>query len=181
MSGTGDTRVCRFDAEFVTTFVVHTRWAYRQAMGRPLRSFEVGCYYHVWMRGNNRRDIYLDDADRRAFMRRLVRAVRRGRFRLHCWCLMTNHYHLVVEVRVLLLSPALQGLNSSYARAFNARHGRRDHLFGNRFGAKLIEDEEDLGRRIAYVLDNPVRAGLVGRYDQWPWSGLGRVVVRPRP
>jgi REP element-mobilizing transposase RayT len=148
-------------------------------MGRPLRTLEAGGYYHVTTRGNGGCAIFLDDRDRKLFLRLLVEARRRGRLRLHCWCLMTTHYHLVVELREVRLSRAMQYLNGVYARRFNARHGLRDHMFGERFASAPIESEEHLHHAIAYVLENPVRAGIVASYDHWQWSG--RVRVAPRP
>ena len=91
---------------------------------------------------------------------------------------MTTHYHLLVVVpddpRV---SWAMQTVNSVYAREFNTRHRRRGHLFGERFTDTLVESRPQ-ARTIAYILENPVRAGMVKRIEDWPWSGLE--TLRPR-
>jgi REP element-mobilizing transposase RayT len=92
---------------------------------------------------------------------------------------MTTHYHLVVELREVRLSRAIQYLNGVYARRFNARHGLRDHVFGERFASTPIESEEHLQHAIAYALENPVRAGLVPAYEDWEWSGRRRAEPRP--
>ena len=92
---------------------------------------------------------------------------------------MTTHYHLVVELRDVRLSRAMQYLNGVYARRFNARHGLRDHRFGERFSSTPIESDDHLHHAIAYVLENPVRAGLVDSWEDWPWSGRRRAAARP--
>ena len=83
---------------------------------------------------------------------------------------MTNHYHLVVETELEHLSAGMQRLNGVYAQAFNRRNKRWGHLFGERFASWVVEDENHLARTIEYVLHNPVRAGLVDRPEDWPWS-----------
>ena len=111
-------------------------------MGRELRPLAAGAYYHVTTRGNNRAPIVLDDTDRHTFIRILTRVVRRYGWKLHARCLMGNHYHLVVETPRPNLSDGMRDLNGQYARAFNYRHRRCDHVFGQRFWSKLIESEE---------------------------------------
>ncbi len=76
------------------------------------------------------------------------------------------------------MSWAMQTVNSVYAREFNARHGRRGHLFGDRFADTLVESDPQCEKTIAYILENPVRAGMVKRIEDWPWSGLA--TLRPR-
>jgi REP element-mobilizing transposase RayT len=84
---------------------------------------------------------------------------------------MTTHYHAVVDGPVERLSPAVQWFQSHYAREHNARFGRKGALFRSRFSSWVIHDEEHYEYTVAYVLDNPVRAGLVERAEEWPWSG----------
>jgi REP element-mobilizing transposase RayT len=93
---------------------------------------------------------------------------------VHCWCLMTTHYHLLVVAPddAPRVSRAMQRLNSVYAREFNLRHARRGHLFGARFTDTLVGSPAHAERTVAYILENPVRAGIVRRFEQWPWSGL---------
>lgn len=128
-------------------------------------------YYHLTTRGNDGMDIYLDVADRRWFIALLERVAGESDWALHAWCLMTNHFHLVVENRKPNLSNGMHRLNSVYVRRFNERHGRTGHLFGSRFGAKPIEDDAQLFNTAEYVFDNPVRAGLCASRQQWPWLG----------
>jgi putative transposase len=144
-------------------------------MARPLRLQTPG-YYHVTTRGNDRMDIYVDDVDRRLFIAFLGLIAERAEWTLHAWCLMTNHFHLVVEDRHVNLSNGMQLLNGRYARAFNDRHERTGHLFGRRFWAGLIESDKELFDTAEYVFDNPVRAGLCASRPEWPWLGG---VLRP--
>jgi REP element-mobilizing transposase RayT len=84
---------------------------------------------------------------------------------------MGNHYHLVVEARLERISDGLRRLNGLHAQRFNERHGRVGHLFGDRFHARVIRDDEQLASACAYVWNNPVRAGLCPAEADWPWSG----------
>lgn len=95
---------------------------------------------------------------------------------------MPNHYHLVVATHRDLLSQGVHRLNGVYAQAFNFRHGRSGHLFGDRFAAFAIRDEEHLQSACEYVLQNPVRAGLCENAADWPWIGFRRrLSSRPWP
>jgi REP element-mobilizing transposase RayT len=140
-------------------------------MPRPLRSFEPGGHYHITARGNNGRDIVVDDQDREAFVVLLARTAVRFGIHVHAWCLMSNHYHLVVETPSGEVSPAIQYLNGAHARRFNRRHCRDGHLFRARFRATVLEDDRHLEAACAYVLLNPVRAGLAATAEDWRWAG----------
>lgn len=139
-------------------------------MARPLRSLYSPGYYHVFARGVNRCAIFRTRADRLEFLRLLADA--RARYGWNCWafCLMGNHYHLVIEAAQPRLSSGIQWLNGVYAARFNRAHGRVGHLFGGRFGAIAIESEEQLSVTCDYVIHNPVRAGICATASEWPWS-----------
>jgi putative transposase len=141
-------------------------------MARQPRSHLPDGVYHATTRCDDDRAIYLDDLDRRAFMRRLAIVARRWTWTIHAWCLMTTHYHLVVETARAALSDGMRELNGPYARRFNVRHGRRGHLFEERFAAHTIDGDEHLEATCLYVISNPVRAGLCGTPEDWPWGGL---------
>jgi putative transposase len=127
--------------------------------------------YHVTARGVARCSIAYDDEDRRLFLALLGETVRRDGWDCHVFCLMPNHYHVVVATELWRLSAGARRLNGVYARAFNERHTRSGHLFGDRFAAFAIRDDAHLRGACAYVLHNPVRAGLCDHPDEWPWSG----------
>jgi REP element-mobilizing transposase RayT len=126
--------------------------------------------YHVTARGVNRCAVFADDVDRIVFLRLLAESMERFAWRCHALCLMGTHYHLLVETIRARLSAGLHRLNGVYAQRFNRRHERTGHLFGDRFHAWLLHDEDHLGATTAYILNNPVRAGLVDTATDWPWS-----------
>jgi putative transposase len=127
--------------------------------------------YHVGTRGVDGTSIFRTDDDRRQFLRLLAEVVQRNDWIVHVFCLMTNHYHLVVEALRDELSDGFQRLNGVYAQAFNRRYRRKGHLFGDRFWSGLIEDDDEFEDTCTYVLGNPVRAGLCAGPGDWPWSG----------
>jgi len=139
-------------------------------MARPLRLEYAGALYHVTSRGNAKADIFLDDADRRVFLRILGATIDRYRWVLHAYCLMGNHYHLLVETLQPNLSRGMRQVNGVYTQCFNRRHKHVGHLFQGRFGAILVERESHLLELARYVPLNPVRAGFVNSAAQWPWS-----------
>ena len=143
-------------------------------MGRVLRSSLPDGYFHVTARSVAEAPLFRDDVDRRLFLIHLGGAIRRFGLVLECWCLMTTHHHAVLEGPTEQLSRAMQWLHGHYAREHNARHRRFGALFAERFSSRVIRDERHLAAAIEYVLDNPVRAGLVDRWQDWPWSGVTR-------
>ncbi len=139
-------------------------------MARPLRIEYAGAVYHVTSRGNARQKIYFDDADRELFLAKLSEATERYGFVVHAYCLMGNHYHLLVETPKPNLSLGMQRINGEYTQAFNRRHRRVGHLFQGRFKAIVVEKGSHLLELSRYVVLNPVRARMVKRPQDWPWS-----------
>jgi putative transposase len=140
-------------------------------MGRVLRTSLPDGYFHVSARGVARRgQIFRDDDDRSEFLQLLDESAARYDWTCHARCLMGTHYHLVLETTREALSTGLHRLNWLYAMRFNAKYLLFGHLFSGRFSARVIESEEYLHDACAYVLLNPVRAGLCDRVEQWPWS-----------
>jgi REP element-mobilizing transposase RayT len=131
-------------------------------MARPLRIEHVGGWYHITARGNERRPIFRDDRDRSHFVELLGEMVERFAVGLHCYVLMDNHYHLVIELTRSNLSLALQWLNVSYSVWFNRRHGRSGHLFQGRFKSVLFNAPASALEISRYVHLNPVRVGRLG-------------------
>jgi len=139
-------------------------------MARPLRLRVPGGIYHVMSRGNARQDIFLDDGDRRRFLATLCTVVERLNVLCHTYCLMGNHYHLLLETPDANLSLAIRQLNGVYAQWFNRSRGRVGHLFQGRFTSKLVERETYLLVVSRYIVLNPVRAGIVRHPSNWKWS-----------
>jgi len=116
-------------------------------------------------------DIVRDDYDRHAFIRLMRGCTADFEWRMHAYCLMTNHFHFVVEAVTTQLSAGMQVLNWSLARRFNERYDRVGHLFESRFRTRLVGSDLYLQNACEYVWNNPVAVGLVARPDDWPWSG----------
>ena len=139
-------------------------------MARAPRIIEPGGIYHVTTRGNNRERVVWDDLDRVILLTAIDRSARRYGWVVLAYCLMTNHFHLVVRLPLDGLSDGMRLLNGTFARRMNARHSRVGHLFHNRFGATPVADDTHLLEVSRYVVLNPVRARLCARAEQWRWS-----------
>jgi putative transposase len=129
-----------------------------------------GGLYHVTARGNGRQPIFVEEPDHEAFLTALTSVVARYHVRCHAYCLMGNHYHLLLETPVANLSCAMRQLNGVYSQAFNHRHRRSGHVFEGRFQAQVVDKDAYLRAVCRYIVLNPVRAGLVAHPRQWAWS-----------
>lgn len=145
-------------------------------MPRPIRIQEPGAIYHVYARGNARAAIFIDDRDRHNFLYMLAATVRAFGWLCHAYCLMGNHFHLIIETPLPNLSRGMHHLDSRYAQRFNWRHGRVGHVFQNRFKSSIIQRERYFLEACRYVVLNPVRAGLVRGPGDWQWSSFSATV-----
>jgi len=141
----------------------------------------VGGLYHVIQRGNNRQPIFLTDRDRHAFLERLARFLPPLACRLHAYCLMDNHLHLLLETRQANLSAFGQRLFASYTLWFNRHHRRVGHVFQGRFKSFLVEQDAYLLQLSRYIHLNPVKARLVAKPEQYRWSSMRTYLPRARP
>src|SRR5512143_3712688 len=139
-------------------------------MSRPLRIQYAGAVYHVTSRGNEKKPVFKDDEDRRTFLNTLQHVNKRYNWICHAYCLMTNHFHLLIETPDGNLSPGMRQLNGVYTQLFNKRHGRTGHLFQGRYSAILIQKDSHLLEVCRYVVLNPVRARIVAAPEQYAWS-----------
>lgn len=139
-------------------------------MGRPLRLEFAGALYHVTSRGDRREDIYEDDIDRRSFLELLGGVCEQYRWVCHGYCLMSNHYHLLIETVEGNLSKGMRQLNGVYSQTYNRRHELVGHVFQGRYSAILVEKESYLLELVRYIVLNPVRARMVHHASHWPWS-----------
>ncbi len=149
-------------------------------MARPLRVEYAGAFYHVINRGNAGAAIFKSTNDRERFLDRIGRAVERFSLKIHTYCLMMNHYHLLVETPETNLSKAIQWLNVSYAAYFNLKHNRRGHLFQGRFKSILIDEDVYLKQLSRYIHLNPLRAKLVKDPSDYLWSSYREFVGKAR-
>lgn len=149
-------------------------------MSRPLRLEFEGALYHATSRGNERSAIFRDDVDHARFLEFLGWVAQRERLVVHAYCLMGNHYHVLLETPLGNLSRGMQRLNGRYTQYFNTRHRRAGHLFQGRFKSILVEREPHLLELTRYVVLNPVRAGMVQTAGQWPWSNYRATAGRAR-
>ena len=125
-------------------------------MARPLRVEYQGAIYHVTAGGNDRRNIFRDDRDRQRFLDRLADCVEAHEIRLYLFCLMSNHFHLMLETPAGNLSEFMHRLQTAYSVYFNLRHSRSGHLFQGRYGARVVRGETYILRMARYVHLNPV-------------------------
>jgi putative transposase len=139
-------------------------------MPRPLRLIEPNGIYHVASRGNRRQEIQLDDRDYRRLAGLFAEALERFELTCHAWCFLGNHFHLVLQTPLANLSSAMQWAKSQHAARFNVRHGVTGHLFQGRFWSKQIANDAQLVSTVAYVLRNPMEAGLCEIAEDWPWT-----------
>ncbi|MGH7826702.1 MAG: transposase [Candidatus Binatia bacterium] len=139
-------------------------------MARPLRLEFPGAIYHLTSRGNARQKMFFGDGDRELFLNILARVVSRYGWLCHGYCLMENHYHLLVETPKANLSRGMRQLNGIYTQSFNRRHHRVGHLFQGRFKAILVEKECYLLELCRFIVLNPVRVKSKSQVQAWEWS-----------
>lgn len=142
-------------------------------MARPLRIEYPGANYHITSRGNARQPIFKDDKDREVFLEVLGFVVIRYIWLCHAYCLMDNHYHLLIETPEGNLSQGMRQLNGIYTQKFNRKHTMVGHVFQGRFKAILVDKENYLLELSRYVVLNPVRAGIVKSPGKYKWSSYG--------
>lgn len=139
-------------------------------MARQLRLEFAGAVYHVTARGNARQAIYADDQDRARFLHLLGREIAQQRWRCYAYCLMDNHYHVLLETPEPTLSQGMRRLHGVYTQSVNRRHRRVGHVLQGRFKSILVEKESYLLELCRYIVLNPVRARLVRLPEDWAWS-----------
>ena len=151
-------------------------------MARPLRLEFPNALYHITSRGDRLEKIYDDDEDRLIYLDILGKVVTDYNWLCHSYCLMDNHYHLIIETLDSNLSKGMRQLNGVYTQASNRRHKRSGHLFQGRYKAILVDKDQYLLELARYVVLNPLRAkGMVRNIEEWPWSSylalIGKVKV----
>jgi REP-associated tyrosine transposase len=152
-------------------------------MARPLRLELAGGLYHVTSRGDRREAIYEDDEDRNKWLEILGSTCKRFNWRCHAYCLMDNHYHMVIETAEGNLSKGMRQLNGVYTQYYNIKHDRVGHVFQGRFKGILVERDEYLLELSRYVVLNPIRAKMTKSIGAWTWSSynamIGKAIAPP--
>jgi putative transposase len=150
-------------------------------MGRPLRIEYPGAFYHVTSRGNEKREVFKSQRDRGKFLEYLESATVRYGARFHAYCLMTNHYHALVETPLGNLSEIMQHVNGAYTNYFNTKRRRCGHLLQGRYKAILVERDEYGLELSRYIHLNPVRAQMVDRPEAYRWSSYRAYIGAAEP
>ena len=142
-------------------------------MPRPLRPIDDGLIYHVIDRGNNRQDIFHKPGDFEAFLQAMADLKERKPFDLYGYCLMTNHFHLLLRPRAAPISRIMQSLLVSHTQRYHKHYRSGGHVWQGRFKSPVIQNDEHLLTVLRYIEANPVRARLVKRAEEYPWSSYG--------
>ena len=152
-------------------------------MARPLRIEYCGALYHVTSRGNERKPIFWEDRDREVFLDILTKVNEKYNWLCHAYCLMNNHYHIIIETPEGNLSKGIRQLNGVYTQTLNKKYRRVGHIFQGRYNAILIQKENHLLEVSRYVVLNPVRANLAERLEEWKWSSYRATagIEKPHP
>jgi REP element-mobilizing transposase RayT len=139
--------------------------------------------YHITSRGNEKKLIFKGDRDREIFLDTISQVDKRYNWLCHAYCLMNNHYHLIIETPDENLSAGMRQLNGVYTQAFNRQHNRVGHLFQGRYRGILIQKDSHLLEVCRYVVLNPVRAKAVKKPEQWRWSSYQATagIEKPHP
>jgi putative transposase len=145
-------------------------------MARPLRLEFAGALYHLTSYGDRRENVFDDDKDNKVFLSVLGDVCRNHNWLCYAYCLMPNHYHLLIETREPTLSKGMRQLNGIYTQKFNRRHSRIGHVFNGRFKAILVDKDNYLLELARYLVLNPVRANLVRSVGDWSWSSYKATV-----
>jgi putative transposase len=151
-------------------------------MSRPLRIEFPGGLYHITSRGNEQKSIFLNPRDRLVFLDLLDDVVRKYHVICHAYCLMDNHYHLLIETPEANVSKSMRQLNGVYTQRFNRSRNRRGHLFQGRFTARIVDHDAYLISVARYIVVNPIRTKTVSKPGSWPWSSYNATAGSgPRP
>ena len=139
-------------------------------MSRPWRIEYEGALYHLLSRGNDGKDIFEDDRDRKVFLKTVGEMSERFEISVYAYVLMRNHYHLMVKTQRANLKKAMHWFGTTYTQRFNIRHARKGHLFQGRYKSIIVQNDAYLLQLSCYIHRNPLRAGIVKRLADYHWS-----------
>lgn len=141
-------------------------------MARQARQKSESGIYHVVMRGTNRQDIFYDEEDYWRFLQAIARTKPENNFELYGFCLMTNHVHLLIHEKDEAVAKTMQRIATRYAWWYNNKYERSGHVFQGRYGSECVEDDGYLLTAIRYIHNNPVKAGMVSKPENYRWSSI---------
>lgn len=144
-------------------------------MTRQLRIEFPGALYHIYTRGNAKNKIFIDDSDRIRFLRNLKETLDQFHYLCHGYCLMSNHYHILLETPEGNLSSGMHRLNCTYAKYFNCKYDLIGHVFQGRYKSIVVQRENYFLELCRYIVLNPVRAGLVQHPGGYHWSSYNEL------
>ena len=150
-------------------------------MPRHQRILSENGIYHVMMRGNERKNLFLDEEDKQRFAETLFIKKKETGFLIYAYCLMDNHVHLLLKEGSEGLATMMKRINASYAYYFNQKYHRVGHLFQDRFKSEPIENEKYLLAVIRYIHNNPIKAGMIEKPEQYKWSSYSSYLLPPNP
>ena len=141
-------------------------------MSRKGRDFRKNTYYHIYNRGNNKAKVFREPDDKRIFLDFLYKYNREYKIRIEAYCIMESHFHLVIKTGVCpyKLSLLMQRFMTTYCMYINRKYKRVGHVFQGRYNAKPIDSDDGLTRVKEYLLENPVKAGLVQHAQDYKWT-----------
>lgn len=145
-------------------------------MARKNRKWFQGAIYHIMARGNYRQNIFKDDEDFKVFLLLMQDAKTKYGFKLHAYCLMTNHYHLLLETEQTEIWKIMKRINQIYAAYYNEKYRLTGHLFQGRYKSCLVENDSYFLQTSRYIHLNPVKAKMVPRAEAYPWSSYSTLI-----
>lgn len=149
-------------------------------MPRTARAKGEFSTYHIVQRGNERKDIFIYDDDKKMFLDILLKMKNKYNFKLEAYCIMDNHVHLLINDNGNDISKIVKSINISYAYYFNKKYKRVGHLFQDRFKSELVKDENYLMTLSAYIHNNPIKAGMVKLPEQYKWSSYNCYISKDK-
>lgn len=145
-------------------------------MARQPRKRSVTGIYHIMLRGIDKRNIFLDEEDRDVFLERLLKVKNSGYFELYGYCLMDNHVHLLIK-EIEEVGTIIKRITVGYVYWHNNKYDRIGHLFQNRYKSESVETEKYLITVLRYIHQNPIKAGIVKKADEYTWSSHKQYVL----
>lgn len=139
-------------------------------MPRPLRIISETGIYHVMARGNRRKVIFHDSGDKQRFINIILNKNKGGNFKIFAYCIMDNHYHLLIKEEKESLSTIMKMINCSYATYYNSKYKGVGHVFQDRYRSEAVNNDKYLLGLSRYIHNNPVKAGMVSNCKDYPWS-----------